>query len=364
MAGRRTLMNYLSENSKNLSQSRRTLMGSSPPRGSDEPLGFLIPGCDSILKRGGRIKPVIRYPILVLAVLLFCSAAATAATPVSTTTYTITVHEDGSALWQLEYRTLLVTDSDIAAFNNYTRDLPSEYLPQVQDLMQRSAAQASVAASRPMAISNVTGNAVVQTSPTGRYGVVIYSFSWSGFAEPDGSLAVGDAFAGGLYLAKDNTLILRYPYGWTVTRVEPAPDDQRDGLVWYGLRTFGPGEPRVTLEKTSFPLVPVIILLFLVSLTGAGYMVYLRKKGRELPDDQAEQQEPATPLSEAEAAGLEERIVTILETAGGEQYQSEIVRALGIPKSTASSSLNSLHAKGVIVKVKKGRENLIRLVRK
>ena len=153
-----------------------------------------------------------------------CSAyRQAAAVPAYTTTYTITVQEDGSALWQIEYRTLLATDSDLAAFETYTRDLPSVYLPQVQDLMQRSAAQASVAASRPMAISNVTGNAVVQTSPTGRYGVVVYSFTWSAFAEPDGDLAIGDAFAGGLYLARDNTLILRYPTGWTVSRAEPAP---------------------------------------------------------------------------------------------------------------------------------------------
>jgi uncharacterized membrane protein len=64
-----------------------------------------------------------------------------------------------------------------------------------------------------------------------------------------------------------------------------------------------------------------------------------------------------------EAEGLEERIISLLEGAGGEQYQSGIVKALGVPKSTISSALNNLHAKGVIVKVKKGRENLIRLVR-
>ena len=309
------------------------------------------------------MKPSIRYPVLALAVLLLCSAAATAAAPASTTTYTVIVQEDGSALWQLEYRTLLATDSDLAAFDNYTRDLPSVYLPQVQDLMQRSAAQAAVAASRPMAISNVTGNAVVQTSPTGRYGVVVYSFGWSGFAEPDGTLAVGDAFTCGLYLAKDNTLILRYPSGWTVSRAEPAPDLERDGLVWYGLRSFGPGEPRVTFEKSPFPLVPVIAVLFLISLAGAGFMVYQRTKNREIPEEQAGPEETAAPISEAEQAGLEERILKILETAGGEQYQTEIVRALGIPKSTVSSSLNSLHQRGIIRKVKKGRENLIRLVR-
>jgi len=290
---------------------------------------------------------------------LFLLPAATAAVPAYTTTYTVTVQEDGSALWQLEYRTLLATEADLAAFDTYTRDLPSVYLPQVQDLMQRSAAQASVAASRPMTISNVTGNAVVQTSPTGRYGVVIYSFRWSAFAEPDSTLAIGDAFAGGLYLAKDNSFILRYPSGWTVTRAEPAPDDRRDGLVWYGLQTFGPGEPRVTLEKPSFPLVPVVVAVILVFVIIAGFMVYRTIKHQDL---QEEQEDPAVPLPEAEAAGLEERILKLLETAGGEQYQSEIVKALGIPKSTVSSSLNSLHQRGIIQKVKKGRENLIRLV--
>jgi biopolymer transport protein ExbD len=307
------------------------------------------------------MNPAIRYPILVLTVLLLCLPAATAATtPAYTTTYTITVQEDGSALWQLEYRTLLVTDNDLAAFDNYSRDLPSVYLPQVQDLMRHSAVQASVAASRPMDISNVTGNAVVQISPTGRYGVVIYSFSWSGFAKPEGPIAIGDAFAGGLYLAKDNTLIIRYPYGWTVSQVEPVPDDQRDGLVWYGLRTFGPGEPRVTLEKPSLPLVPVVVAVVLVFVVIAGFMTYRTIKHQ---DAEEEPEEPAAPLSEADEAGLEERIVKILETGGGEQYQSAIIKALGTPKSTVSSSLNSLHAKGVIVKVRKGRENLIRLVR-
>ena len=308
------------------------------------------------------MKPTIRYPVLVLAVLLVCLPA-TAAMPAATTTYTITVQEDGSAIWQLEYRTLLATDSDLAAFNNYTRDITSVYLPEVQDLMQRSAAQASVAASRPMAISNVTGNAVVQTSPTGRYGVVIYSFSWSGFAKPDGTLAVGDAFAGGLYLAQDSTLILRYPTDWTVTRAEPAPDQQRDGLVWYGLRSFGPGEPRITLEKSSFPLVPLIVLLLLVSLALAGFMLYQKKKGREVSEGHEDPEETAAPVSEAEQAGMEERICHLLRTCGGEQHQAEIVKALGVPKSTVSSALNNLQSKGVIVKVRKGRENLIRLVR-
>ena len=303
-----------------------------------------------------------RYVSLILAVLLLLLPAAIAAVPASTTTYTITVQEDGSAIWQLEYRTLLATNSDLAAFDNYTRDLPSVYLPQVQDLMQRSAVQASAASSRLMAISNVTGNAVVQTSPTGRYGVVIYTFSWSGFAQPDGTLTVGDAFTGGLYLAKGDTLIIRYPDGWTVASAEPSPDDQRDGLVWYGQRSFGAGEPRVTLERPSFPLVPVIATVILIVIILGGFLVFRRNRKQVWQDIPEEPEEPAAPMTEAEEAGLEKRIIKLLDASGGEQYQSAIVKTLGLPKSTVSSALNSLHQKGVIRKIRKGRENLIRLV--
>jgi uncharacterized membrane protein len=82
------------------------------------------------------------------------------------------------------------------------------------------------------------------------------------------------------------------------------------------------------------------------------------------PPEEAEQEGPtALPLSETEEAGLEERILHLLAACGGEQYQSEIVKTLGLPKSTISSALNSLHQKGTIQTIRKGRENLIRLVK-
>jgi|WetSurMetagenome_2_1015567.scaffolds.fasta_scaffold00052_2 hypothetical protein len=312
------------------------------------------------------------HQIAVLAFLLASLPASVlaAAPPGYTTTYTITVQEDSTALWQLEYRTPLAGDEDLRAFDNYTRDLPALYLPQIRELMQHSAAQASVATARPMAIGNVSGNAVVQTSPTGNYGVVIYSFTWSGFARPDGSITIGDAFAGGMYLAKDSTLIIRYPAKWTVTSAEPAPDQQRDGLVWYGLRSFGAGEPRIILEKPGFPVLTFTAALLLFFVVLAGFLLYRRRAGwhqiavpEEATEETGAEEPPAAPLTEAEEAGLEERILHLLSNSGGEQYQAEIVRTLGLPKSTISSALNSLHGKGVILKVKKGRENLIRLVK-
>jgi len=304
-----------------------------------------------------------RFSIVALTVvLLICIPVIAGAAPVapdSSITYTITLKEDGTANWHVEYRTLLASDEDVGAFDSYAKNVSFSYLPQFQDLMQRSAAQAAAATSRPMEITDFAGDTVIQTTPTGRYGVVYYSFSWKNFAKTGTDLAIGDAFAGGMYLAKDNTLIIRYPSGYTVSAAEPAPDQVRDGLIWYGQRSFGAGEPRLVFEKPGFPWLPVLLGGGIVLIFIAGVYRVISKRRRSEPD---EPEVATVPLSEADLLSLEDRIVQLLKTSGGEQYQSEIVKNLGLPKSTVSASLNDLHKRGIIQKVKRGRENLIRLV--
>ena len=304
-----------------------------------------------------------RFSIVALSVILLIGipviAGAATVPPDSSITYTIALSEEGTANWHVEYRTLLASEEDLEAFDSYTKNVSSNYLPQFQDLMQRSAAQAAAATSRPMEITDFAGDAVIQTTPTGRYGVVYFSFNWKNFAKTVPDLAIGDAFAGGLYLAKDNTLVIRYPSGYSVSGAEPAPDQVRDGLIWYGQRSFGAGEPRLVFEKTGFPWLPLLLGGLLCVLILGGLYVVLSK--RRVPEP-VEAEDPPVTLSETELLSLEDRIIQLLKTSGGEQYQSEIVKTLGLPKSTVSATLNDLHQRGVIQKVKKGRENLIRLV--
>ena len=304
----------------------------------------------------------ISHAVLAVLLLLALPAVVAAAAPAHdfTTTYTITVREDGSALWQVEYRTPLMTDADTTLFEEYRGELKSIYLPQVQELMAGSASQASVAAGRPMTIGDVTGSAVIQVSPTGKYGIVLYSFDWYGFAKSGDTLAIGDAFAGGLFLAKDSTLIIRYPDGFTVLSVEPAADQQRDSLIWYGQRSFAAGDPRVVLERAGVPVLPIAVSIITL-VTVAGIVAGLILKRRHTSAQEAE--EPVALLSADEQKSVEERIVSLLNESGGERFQSEIVRLLGLPRSTVSSAVGSLHKKAIIQKVRKGRENLIRLVK-
>jgi hypothetical protein len=247
----------------------------------------------------------------------------------------------------------------VGVFDSYAKNVSLTYLPEFRDLMQHSAAQAAAATSRPMEITDFAGDAVIQTTPTGRYGVVYYSFNWKNFAKTVPDLAMGDAFAGGLFLAKDNTLVIRYPAGYSVTVAEPSPDQVRDGLMWYGQRSFGAGEPRLVLEKPGVPWLPLLLGGLLCVLILGGLYVVLSKRRSLEP---VETDDPPVILSETELLSLEERIIQLLKTSGGEQYQSEIVKNLGLPKSTVSATLNDLHQRGIIQKVKKGRENLIRLV--
>ncbi|MFA5347231.1 MAG: helix-turn-helix domain-containing protein [Methanoregula sp.] len=304
---------------------------------------------------------VTRFSIVSLMAILICipfTADAASVPPDSSITYTITLQEDGTAIWHVEYRTLLATDKDVEMFDSYAGNLSSQYLPEFQDLMQRSAAQAAAATFRPMETAGFAGDAAIQTSPTGRYGVVFYSFSWKGFAKAGNELTMGDALAGGLYLEKENTLIVRYPSGYVVSTAQPAPDQERDGLVWYGQRSFGAGEPHLVFERSGFPWISVLLGSGIAFLVILGVVLFISKNRSLEPDDS---EETTARLSENELFSIEEKIIQALKTTGGEQYQSEIVKNLGLPKSTVSATLNDLHQRGIIQKIKKGRENLIRL---
>jgi len=309
----------------------------------------------------GTLKRYVAITVLLLLVILPLAAAASPSD--YATTYTISLQPDGSALWSVEYRTPLATSDDLSDFQNYSDQINSVYLPQLEDLMQHSSTEAATATSRPMVVSNFSGNAVVQTSPTGQFGVVTYTFTWTNFSVPAGGLATGDSFAGGLYLDKDSALIIRYPSGYSVTSADPAPDQQSgDSLTWYGEREFGAGEPQIVLAGPAFPFLPLIAgSAAVILVAAAGFVVYRRKRPQAPESEPDEPGEAAPVLSSADLASLEDRILGLLKSHGGECYQSEIVRELGLPKSTVSSTLNDLHQRGIIQKIKKGRENLIRL---
>lgn len=303
--------------------------------------------------------PKALYPVIIY--LLLAPAISAAQESEYRVTYTININSDGNAMWYVEYRTPLVSKEDFSSFDNYTAQLKQVYLKEFKDLMQRSVSDASNATSRKMVAGGFTGDAEVQSAPTGTYGIVRYSFAWTNFAKVDAdkNINVGDVFVGGLYLSKDNTLVVQYPAGYAVEQVAPQPDQVRDSIVWYGIRSFKSGEPAIALSKTSSSWMPLLIAISVISISVAGAFIYMRKaRGGKAGDTGP----AAESISEADMIALEDRIVNILKESGGSLHQSEIGKKLNLPKSSVSTALNHLHDKKIIQKIKKGRENLIRLV--
>lgn len=300
--------------------------------------------------------------ILHIAIFCLISVSIVSAAPDNyKVTYTINIKENGSAIWNVEYRTLLSTKEDFDSFENYSAQINSKYLVEFRELMQRSAQEAAVATARTMVARDFNGEAIIQSTPTGKYGVVHYTFTWTNFAKTGQNINVGDVFVGGLYLSNDNTLIIQYPQDYTVEQVMPQPDQNRDGMIWYGLRSFSAGEPRIILTKPLFTST-VVVVLVIIGLFITGSMLFVKRKKEAEEKTSSEIPETNIQIPEIEMLDVEDRVMKILKESGGALYQSEIGRQLNLPKSTVSSILNKLHDKNVIQKIKKGRENLIRIV--
>jgi hypothetical protein len=161
----------------------------------------------------------------------------------------IELSPNGSAVWTVRYRTRLRTEADVTAYREFQATLRNDtasYESSFRDRITPVVADAAAETGREMAVGEVTATTSIQQVPR-RWGVVSYRFRWTNFTSvTDGRLRVGDVFAGGYYLAANDTLVVSPPSTYRVTRVAPTPDGRTDGqLRWSGQRSFADGRPLV-----------------------------------------------------------------------------------------------------------------------
>lgn len=302
-------------------------------------------------------------------------------------TYTFDIDADGSAWYIMEYRTLLDSPDRVDEFNEFRQVVEgnSTHRDEFESRMRNIVSEAGIATSRPMTASDFDISFASQDTATGSYGIVQYSFKWSNFATVSGSsITAGDVFFGGQYISTGDAFILKVPGGYGVSGVTPAPDIKRnDELIWNGPRNFNPGEPGVVFEKGISWLLGFVILLLVL---GAGAYLYMKKKNilpgstqtvkrRDTVDESSESAEVVSPepsepektqnsttVSQTFFESDEEQVISLLKEHGGSMMQVDIVKNSGFSKSKTSALLNRMAGDGQIQRIKKGRENLIRLV--
>jgi len=369
----------------------------------------------------------------VLAVLVVVTVAGTApagagVAPATDSTVTrISVAENGTATWEVQIRTRLAEDADVAEYETFQdrfRENTSAFLDPFRDRMRGVVADAANDTGRPMTAREFSSETAIQTVPR-RWGVVTYEFQWTAFAATDGdALVVGDVFRGQFFLTENDTLAVAAPDGYDVVATDPVSDaSETDTVRWFGRRGFPEDTPAVRFEPraatttaapdtaatpvngstpvggsngpgtaspvesttaagdsggSSLPLAGAVLLVGLIAIGVYRFYVAPGGDGADSPPGDG----PPVPGASGSSTGAAneasteaeetpnvdsgpvltdaDRVESVLEEAGGQIRQSEIVGAMDWSKSKTSRVLSDMAEAGRIEKLRIGRENVIR----
>jgi acetolactate synthase regulatory subunit len=277
----------------------------------------------------------------------------------------VEVHENGTASWEVVYRTRLDDAESTAAFESYEADVENNstaYSKQFVERMTGTIASAEQATGREMEGRNFDVRAEVREFPQ-RYGIVVYSFQWTGFADTSGeTVAVGDALSG-LFLNEKTRLLVSWPEGYDATAMRPEPDERRNGTaVWIGPTDFAGDEPRLLLEPPAtgpvdLPWRPLAVGVGTLALVGAalvgGAWLYRNRTREEVSTSASDPPE--------DLLSNEERVLRLLERRGGRVKQKAVVNEFDWTEAKTSQVVGSLREQGKIESFRLGRENVLAL---
>lgn len=268
----------------------------------------------------------------------------------------IKIYEDGSALWNLETKFELKTQSDIDFFNGYMAALEEDkefIIQQKKDSLQEIINDVAYSSGREMTVENISLNYQSIDSINKKYGLVNIKFLWKGFGLKDKDMIkIGDAFSKGSFIEEGEVLLIEYPKEYSINNVYPEPNEKRENsLLWYGPKILLENEPRIILEKKSLVNSTNILLVGIVSILAISIIVLIfhltcrkKKNSPMLLSDQ-------------------EKIINILKSSGGKCFQNYIVDQSGMSKSKISQIISEMEKTELISKQKYGKNNLIILNR-
>lgn len=284
---------------------------------------------------------------------------------------TIEIHENGDATWTIEKRVPLATQTDITDWEEFIqkgqdRNLVQTDLKEFKDRISWFIRSAETFSNRSMEADQFNISYGTAQTLSGAFSIISYRFDWKNFSRVDNSkIVIGDTFSEGMVLSSDNVLVITIPDGYDVEEASPIFDKREaNRLIWDGTlyHSFGKGEPTLTLQRSGFGQFTWVMILFAVIALFA-LAVFIKRRNSSI--SQAKNKSPPLIYDlAAEDLSDEQMIERILIKSGGQAYQSQIVKECGLSKSKISTVLAKMKEDGHIVKIRKGKENLIRLVLK
>jgi uncharacterized membrane protein len=212
------------------------------------------------------------------------------------------------------------------------------------------------------------------SSAMGSYILVEYEFYWTDFGEQENSkLVIGDVFqASGFFtqLYGDGEIFISYPAQYIIETVAPPPskrDDSNQLLEWLGIADFdsnvnivlGHAQPGFNFIEGLEQNVMLIIGTVVVFCGFTGTLYVLRRRKNKTRKSEVSPTENLLMLETEE-----EKVIRLLESRGGSMYQSAITENLRFSRAKTSLLLSTLERKGIIKRLKRGRDKIVTLVKK
>ncbi|MBC2698178.1 MAG: hypothetical protein HF976_12225 [ANME-2 cluster archaeon] len=283
---------------------------------------------------------------------------------------TIDVNENGNAVWTMEEYLPLANQDEIDEWVEYIQSGESieQYQYDIEEFRGRIEwliILAELSSDRSMNAENFNLSHDTLNTLSGSFGIVRFSFEWINFSRTESDkFFIGDVFSEGMILSYDNVLIINIPIGYEVESVSPD-FDERDGnrLIWDGTlaRSFDKGEPALVLSREKTDTGIWVLALVMVILAATASVVLFKLKKSFISSTKNDVDPILSPIA-TEVLEDEEMIEQILIRSGGQMHQSEIVKLSGLSKSKISIVLSEMKEDGKIIKIKKGKGNIIRLV--
>jgi hypothetical protein len=275
----------------------------------------------------------------------------------------VDVYRNGTASWRIEYWIRLENRSTRARFERFNQSVDqgsTATSDRMNDRVGRSVEAAEAATDRQMAVEDLETNTTVQQIPK-KYGVVVYSFRWHGFANSSADrLRIGDALRG-LYLGSGDHLVVSWPNEYVLAEVEPAPDATEDKTaVWHGPSAFGLDGPRLLLverSRSSFPFLPVALAVAVALVTA----LWLVRRTDDATLKPSKIRAVADDGDRSELLSNEEQVIRCLENHGGRVRQQTVAEELGWTTSKTSYVVSNLREEGEIHTFRLGHENVLSL---
>jgi len=272
--------------------------------------------------------------------------------------YALEISDNGSTVWMIR-QTVTVNDT-------------YDDLNQFQDRVKLLVDEARNETSRNMFAEAISISSIM----SGSYISVEYVFRWDNFSNTeDGNILIGDVFeVHGLFprLSGDGAVQITYPPEYRINRILPSPsrrDDSTRLLEWLGTAEFDNGNVDIAfkreagtpglLEAVGQNIVLIVGAAMILAGSAASILVFRRRKTKEINPFET----PLPPTS----SGLEsdeEKVVKMLTSVGGGAYQSAITEHFGFSRSKTSQLLSVMEKNGTIKKRRKGRDNIVTLVKK